>query len=203
MNRLERLMWAAAFCLVAFFGVDARAQTATQDSGGTYNFGHYYTYSVVAPDVATAASATDVVCISGSATRTVVLKKILLAGSTTNATTVSTHVNIVKRSTANTGGTSTTPAIVPHDSQNAAATAVVRAYTANPTTGTLVGNIAGMQMIFAVTADWPATLYINFGENGMQGIILRGTSESACVNLNGATVTTSGALDASFEWIEQ
>lgn len=179
------------------------AQTPGQNSGGVYSFGYYNTYSATTPDVATAANATDVSCIIGSASRTIIVKRIILAGSTGNATTVSSHVNVLKRSTANSGGTSTVITSVPHDSQAPTATATIRAYTANPTTGTLVGNIASTQLIFAVTADWPAAVIITFGDNGMQGVILRGTGESLCVNLNGATITTSGALDASFTWIEQ
>lgn len=189
--------------LMLLLATPVAAQSPGSNAGGVYPYGYYTTYSASATDIVTAAAATDVACIIGSDTRTVIVKKITLAGSTGNVITVSSHINIIKRSTANSGGTSSVISNVPHDSQAPAGTAVVRAYTANPTVGTAVGTVIGTQLIFAVVADWPAPFTPTFGDDGTQGIILRGASQSLCVNLNGATITTSGALDASFVWIEQ
>ena len=53
-----------------------------------------------------------------------------------------TTITINKRSAASTGGTQgTAPTIVPHDATFAAATSVVRVFTADPTEGTLVGEM--------------------------------------------------------------
>lgn len=48
---------------------------------------------------------------------------------------------VIKQSSLSTGGTSSTPTPVPLDSNNAAATGVIRLYTAAPTAGTAVGDV--------------------------------------------------------------
>src|SRR5207245_6086953 len=84
-----------------------------------------------------AASATDLVTIICSATRKILIIKVYVACTQTTAGTI--DVQFVKRSTADTGGTSTTPALVPFDSGDPTATAVANAYTVNPTLGTITG----------------------------------------------------------------
>src|SRR6478609_414079 len=83
--------------------------------------------------------ATDLVTIIGS-TKLVRLVRVVFSA-TILTTAINGSVSIVKRSTADTAGTSTAPALIPLDSGNAVATAVVAAYTANPTLGTTVGTI--------------------------------------------------------------
>lgn len=50
------------------------------------------------------------------------------------------RVKLLKQSVPSTGGTSSTPTPLPLDSANAAASGVVKLYTAAPTPGTLVAN---------------------------------------------------------------
>lgn len=81
----------------------------------------------------------DVFTILGSATKRVEVSRIAI---TTVQTTAGMNAwSLVKRSTANTGGTSAIVTAVPTDDSYPAATAVVRQYTANPTLGTTLGNL--------------------------------------------------------------
>ena len=166
------------------------------------------TYSTSIFNLVSAATATDIFTLTGSATKTIKIKRIRISG--TRGTHTWTDILLIKRSTANTGGTSTTPAIVSHDSLDAAATAVARAYTANPSAlGTLVGNVRAGNLSMPLIA--PSNAQSNgpghvlewvFGDNGSKPLILRGTTQVAAINLNGATVAGS-AFNISIEWTEE
>jgi hypothetical protein len=110
-------------------------------------------------------------------------------------------VQLVKRSTVDTAGTSTAPAKVPHDSADAAANAVLAAWTANPTLGTTVGALKAAKLAVPAPAS-PAKdeLIFELGERG-KGVYLKGAAEQLAVNLNGATIT-GGSFDISVEWFE-
>lgn len=161
------------------------------------------TYSAAVQALTAAGNPTDVFTITGSATATVFVKKIEISGVAT-ANTVGV-VQLIKRSTANTAGTSTTPAAVPMDSNDAAATAVVRAYTANPTLGTAVGTIAAKRIFYPITA---ATLpsdnntVFEFGTDSRQSLILRGATQVLSLNLNGTTIG-GNSLSIYVEWEEE
>lgn len=151
--------------------------------------------------VATAVTHQDVAIIVGSGTKTVTVTRIEVTGIQTTSGIVQVYLDL--RSTDNSGGTSTTPAKIPHDSTSAAATAVVRQYTANPTLGTSVGFIRRLHQAWTAAASaanisttiWP------FGDLE-QPIILRGTSQCLAVNLNGVTVT-GGACVGTITWTEE
>jgi hypothetical protein len=154
-------------------------------------------------DLALAASATDVFCINGSATRTIYITDVHISGSATSAARI--NVSYTRRSTANSGGTSTTLTNIPDDSQSPAGTAVVKAYTANPTLGTSVGVYSSGHNTFP--ADAAPNIAINeltryFGSDNAKLFTLRGTSEGLCLNFNGETVT-GGLAHISVHWIEQ
>lgn len=158
-------------------------------------------YSAATLSVVPAASATDIFTITGSATKVVRVTEVSVQCTITTAAAVA--VQLVKRSSANTGGTSTTPTAVAHDSTNPAATAVVRAYTANPSAlGTVVGPVRATRETWLAPASVanaprnPFTLY-----HGLS-VVLRGASEVLAVNLNGATVT-GGNCAAWATWIEE
>jgi hypothetical protein len=90
--------------------------------------------------LASAASATDIAVLSGNASNTVIVTKIMVSCTQTTAGII--DLILLKRSTADTAGTSTgSPTTVPLDSSNAAGSSSVLTYTANPTTGSLVGNV--------------------------------------------------------------
>lgn len=148
-----------------------------------------------------AASATDVFTISGSATKTVKVLSVLFyltATTGSNATIIG-----LRRSSLNTARTSTLLTNVPNDTNNPTATAVVRSYTANPTLGTLVGNL----LTFGVYVSGGGTIgsipFSYFIDNAIeQPIILRGTSQLFAVNMSGVTFAGNVAR-ATVVWTEE
>lgn len=160
------------------------------------------TYSASISGLAVVTGATDFFTVTGSATRTIIVKRIRYSGTASQSTQV--PLALLIRSTANSGGTSTTLTNVPHDSVNAVATATVRAYTANPTRGTLVGSIRSPYYTFTAANSNSLTVElreIRLGEEEDQGVVLRGVNESLCFNLNSTAI--SGALmGCSVEWRE-
>ena len=164
------------------------------------------TYSAARSAVAAAANPTDIFTITGSASAVVRVKSISISGIATADRNI--DCILLKRSTENTAGTSTTLTAVPHDSANAAATAVVRSYTANPTLGTLVGNINSVRLGVGVatpgngdpTQARPEVLFSS--RDSKQDIVLRGTGEVLAINLNGATVA-GNSFSCNVEWTEE
>jgi len=156
-----------------------------------------YTCSV--SGLAVAASATDIFLITGSATKVIKIKKFIISGTQTTSGSISILIN--KRSTDNTGGTFSNPAIVPFDSSYPTATAVVRAYTANPTAlGTLVGMVKIRKLCLPVAAGngSPVDTYVE----EFDLLALRGVTEVLAFNLN-ATTITGGSINLSIEWEEE
>lgn len=154
-----------------------------------------------------AASTTDFWCIQGSGTKTVFITSITVTGQAASSST-SARLNLVIRSTANTGGTSSSITAVPLDSNNANATAAVFVYTVNPASlGTLVGVIRSYEGVQIGTATniIPGPQQ-GFNEQwgtirGIQPITLRGTAQEACLNLNAQTSWTNAQVNV--EWYEQ
>ena len=163
-------------------------------------------YSASAGPFVAAATPTDIFTITGSATKVIRIKKIYFGASATNATTF--NFLLVKRSTGNTGGTSTVLTAVPNDSDDVAATAVVRGYTANPTAlGTSVGTIRAYRLVVPQTAPLGGASNgplneVLFGDNSSKSIALRGTSESLSLNLNAVTLT-GNSFCVFIEWTEE
>lgn len=172
--------------------------------------GQRATFSATKVGLVTAASATDIFTITGSTSKVVRITRIEATATTTSATPAALDVLLVKRSTANSGGTSTgSPTAVPYDSSNAAATATVFSYTANPTTGTLVGTALRGAKFFQTLGTYTATdfptkdsLIWDFGNRPSQAPALRSTSEVLAVNLNGASATATASFDLMIEWTE-
>jgi hypothetical protein len=164
-----------------------------------------YMYSSGAFTVA--ASATDIVTIYGSASKTVRIIGLRLNGLQTTAGQI--LFTVIKRSTADSGGTGVAGTAVPVDSNNAAATATVTHYTANPTLGTGVGSVSSRYLHIPAAASTTSgdvgdlIASINAGNwISLQPITLRGTGEGAVINLGGVTVT-GGTLNANISWIEE
>lgn len=159
------------------------------------------TYAASTATVASVASATDVCSLYGSATKTIRIQRISWGGSQTTAGNI--IVQVVKRSALNVGVVQSTPTVVPLDSTNAAGTAVMKVYTANPSSlGNLVGIVHSVRTLFpapATTAFDTALQDVGFFE---QPITLRGIAEGVSVNLNSTTLT-GGSLFCNFEWTEE
>ena len=199
---MKRLLLCASMLVLA--AVPAAAQVAVQEAVATIP-AKLATYQVAIPALAPAASGTDIVTIIGSATKTIRVEHVECNGTSTASATI--PVYIIKRSTADLTGTSTTPAILPMDSNDGAATAVVNAYTANPgTLGTLTANVyVGMlnTVTTAATAVPPTPNFsVDFGGLNQKPITLRGVTQLMAISLNGVSATAGASLNCTLRWTE-
>jgi hypothetical protein len=146
---------------------------------------------------------TDILTIVGSATKKVRITRIIISGQQSGGSNV--FFQVIKRSALDTGGTSATVTAVPYDSGDAAATAVVKAYTANPTgLGTAVGNVAGLNLLIpgnTTQSNQPFVMEWGTPQN-TKALVLNNATENLAINLNGVTMGGS-ALDITVEWTEE
>lgn len=158
------------------------------------------TYSAVATGLAVASSATDIFELVGSASKTVRVLRITVSGTGNPG---QYNFAVVKRSSADSGGSSVNTTIVPHDSVNAVATAVAKVYTANPTLGTMVGEVEDTVYFITsgVVTSLPALVF-EFGKAQGQEIVLRGVAQTAALNLRGQSIVGS-QLRIKFEFTEE
>ena len=164
------------------------------------NAGTRVTYTATILGLVPALTPTDIVTITGSASKTILVTAVRTSATRGVAGVI--DIILAKRSTANTGGTSTAATAVPHDSSDAAATATVLAYTANPTTGTPVGNLRNRKMFVNNTAGAGDYVVWELADLSDKPGYLRGTSQVLAVNLNAVTIT-GGSFDLSITWIEE
>lgn len=160
------------------------------------------TYSASANAFTSAASATDIFTLTGSGTKTITITRIDMTATTSAGSGLTVNLILVKRSAANTGGSTTSMTAVPHDSNNAAATATAVFYTANASSlGAAVGNLRATRYSFDVSGVATEQLAYEFGDRPSQPIILRGTSQILAINLGAPTITTP-IVSLSIEWTE-
>jgi hypothetical protein len=165
--------------------------------------GYKTTYTACSGSFVIAALATDVFYLQGSATKTVRVLHAEVSGSTTSGSGALAVVSLIKRSAANTGGTSTAITIASHDSTNAATTAASVFYTVNPTVlGAAVGTIRSQRADFTAAGAVGTTFAYDFGITPGQAIVLRGTSQFLVINFN-ATTVTGGNMDICFDFTEE
>jgi hypothetical protein len=159
------------------------------------------TYSVTAHGVTPAASATDVVILSSSASRLVKVRRVIIGGAATSASATVFH--FVRRSTAATGGTATTPTPVRRDTSDQAATAVLQQFSANPSA---VGTDIGLLLTFRynlgalATPNPPAPLV--FGDVTDEPIVLR-PGEFMAISNAGAAIPGGMIFDYTVIWTEE
>jgi hypothetical protein len=158
------------------------------------------TYSTISLDFTPAATATDIWSLIGSATKTVRLLRLAVTGLATAAATV--DLRLLFYSAANTGGTATQPVLVSHDSNNAAATAVVNLYSANPTLGTLVGGFRARKLNLGAAGAAGMVVW-DFSTNNDQAFVLRGVAQQISLNWNGQAVPSGTSLDIEAEFTEE
>lgn len=161
-------------------------------------------YAATGIGIVPASSATDVSCITGSATKVVRVKQVRVGGSAGTAVTV--PVTLRFHITPNTGGTPTTSTALPVpyalDSGNAAATATTTAYTANPTIADASpGLVDALGVALVLTSGSGALSTSTFNVDATQSIVLRGINQQLCVNFNAVTVS-SGLVTVSYRWTE-
>jgi hypothetical protein len=171
----------------------------TNAGSKTSTEGIYATYGIASVANTPAATPTDVAILNGSATKTVKIKRVTVSGLATTAGSL--NVSIVKRTTANTGGTSTAPSIAQFDSLDATATAVPKLYTANPSAlGT--GVALSTQTLNFGVAGAAGTVIFDFANRNDKAICLHGVAEGLAINLNGGAVPTGGTFGYTIEFEE-
>jgi len=141
--------------------------------------------------------------ICGSATKTVVIRAVQISGTASTLGTL--NLNFIKTSTAPTGGTGGSITPVPADSNNAAATASVMAYTATPTPGTPVGTFLSFSQTFPTPTTGGAANVIPAPTSvpqGAQPIVLRGTSQCAELQTSSSALTGM-SMSVSVVWTEE
>lgn len=174
------------------------------------------TYSQAMSNLVVASSATTWWQICGSATATIRLTRVTIAGRDTAA--ASADVQLIKTSTAASGGTiaagqpfnGASIVGIPYDTNFSASTATVTAWTANPTVGTPVVASAGWiwsGQVFlgnlTTGQPGPATI-IDFGNHPGAAVTLRGAAQ--CIAISSAVGTGPGSgnlMDVTMEWTEE
>jgi hypothetical protein len=152
------------------------------------------------------ATPTDMTCLPGSATKTVYPLQIFAAFHTTAAGV--SQVFYIKRSTANSGGTASSPTVIPYDSANPAATTAPVFYTGAPSLGSSLGNLFVQELSTTTPVTLSTNSISNFG-TGTQafgvgiGLALHGTGEELCVNFNGVALPVGFTANMTWQWLEQ
>lgn len=159
----------------------------------------------------TATGAVTMISVTGSATKTVRIKRIAIGGV---STAVSGSVLMLQRVTAlGAGGTTVSPTIAKLDTASATATALVSHYTSTlkATGTTLIGGPITTRYVGTNIVTTPATLAMDsyvtmFPEGGApigQAIVLRGTSEILEVqNVTPANLGAGTVYSYMVEWEE-
>lgn len=188
-------------------GTSLAGRTTNYDTAGRdLSINSKVTYSATSASFSAAATPTDVFIINGSASKTI--RIVSMRFNSLVGTALVKAVSLIKRSTANSGGTAVTTTIVPHDSNNSAATAVAQHYTANATLGNTVGTVNNVQLFFpaAATATSNAPILellpIDLTTGLPQPIVLRGTGEGLAINLNSSAATHTVCF-AGVTWTEE
>ena len=201
--RLRNFYLAAALAAAGTF-FSQSAVAVGPPNAIVYEFpGKAQTYRATILGLVPAASATDFFTITGSATTQVAVREMGCTGTSTAAGSLA--VQLMKRSAVNTTGTSTNPTAVPMSSANAAATAVVAAYTANPGgLGTAVGPIAsGLLGTVPPASAGGGGLYFRWSPNDIQQApTLIGATQVLAMNANAASFTAGASLNCFVVWTE-
>jgi hypothetical protein len=148
------------------------------------------------------APTTNIAEISGSATKKIRLTRVAVSG-TILTTAQDFDLQLVKESSASTGGVAVTAIDVPFDSVNPPGTAVVRGFTTSPVTGTVVGQIAVSKLSLVVAPAVVSSVVWDFAtlSSGNQPT-LETAAEAYALTLNGATPGFASSLDIYFWWTE-
>jgi len=173
-------------------GTTGITAVSTESSKATYSNGIYGFVPVATP--------TDFWMLIGSATKTVRVLRITISGFATAA--ITEDIYLIRRSTASTGGTPTTPTIAQHDSNDSPATAVLSHFAANPTLGTTAGILRAAKLNLGATGA-AGKIEWDFTTRNSKGIVLRGIAQSLNLNWNGAAVPAGCLLNIDVEFTEE
>lgn len=162
------------------------------------------TYSIAA-NWAVGATPTDVFLITGSATKTIKIQRVTISGNNSGDTNI--NVNLIRRSSAASGGTGLplNGNVAKHDSTSPTSTAGMALYTANPTVGTFAGILDTVSIFFPLQASGRGSLVYTYDttKHNIQPVILRGFNEQLCINLGGVTLGGTTLINVAITWTEE
>ena len=167
------------------------------------NQDQYATYRAASGVFTPGATPQDVFTITGNTNTNVYVQKMGL--STLQSTAGLNIWLITKRSSANAGGTSAAVTAVPVQSGNAAAQATVLQYTANPTAGTLIGNVWSGFVNAAATATAGVgsdLIELDFESMFGQPIALLNAAEVLGWNFSGGALPSGLIVLPWVQWFE-
>lgn len=173
-------------------GVRGDAVTSLMD-------GNKATYAAVVFGITPVAG--DTLVLTGSASKTIRVTRIEISGTATATTEIMCQA--VKRTTADTGGTTgTAPTVVLLDSSDPAPSATIALYTVAPTpgTGAAVRSRALFVDVSAATTVGDAISW-EFGNGPKRAIVLRGTSQQCSIFFGSSPA--GGVFQLSIEWTEE
>ena len=196
---------------LAYFAAAGLALAQIQNPGGAFYVSkaqvpaYWVFYTALTP----ATSATDLVVLTGSATKTVRVLRWVCWGTATAAgnTVVTANVHNV----ADTGGTPVTAAKYSQlDQADAAPTATWAAYSANPTIPTQTAGALGsvtvmpMPLYITVTGATPASITVTYDSTASEAkpVVLRGVAQQFALNLGGVTQPSGTSLNCGVGWTE-
>jgi hypothetical protein len=172
------------------------------------------TYRVSASFTPQATAAVTLISVTGSATKTVRIKRIMLGGAST-ALSVAPIIALQRTSALGAGGTTVSPTVALLDrgasASYAAATAVASHYTTTlKAAGVGVGGAISTARLFTDTVTTPTVAsrpgLMLFPEYGMpigSAIVLRGSSDFLEVqNINAGNLAAGTVLEYVIEWVE-
>lgn len=159
------------------------------------------TYSASIVGLAPASSATDLFTIAGAAGKVIRVTRLQCTG--TSTAVGNSILQVIKRSTLNTTGTFTNPTAVPHDVSDPAASAVVSAYTVNPSAlGTSVGVLRVGYVTTGTAIAAGSAFTQDFGLVSDKQALLRSATALLAINANAASLASGAALNCTVEWTE-
>lgn len=210
MHAIKTIVLGGVALIATLLSAQAQGVNGVAATGVVQSVIKQSTYSAVARGLVPAAAATDIFCISASASKNVLIKRIEVTG--VAGTLTSVPFTLLRRATLDTGGTAATgaalPVATPNISSGTAATGSVTAYTANPTITDAAPTYFRSQWLTLPTAAagtsirpiyWDMSAGMDFFTQGVD--LLKGSTQQYCINLNGQTVTT-GTLDINIIWAE-
>src|SRR6266700_4893749 len=162
-----------------------------------------YTYLITA--TAPYATPTDWVVLRGSSSKLVKVVRTSFVGFATAATnilyTYKTH------SIADTGGTSTTPAIIQRDSLDPAPTASILLYSAAPTinaSAIIVENVwFALAGTMATASSLPVPRVAEYSLGAYEPWVLHGVAQEFAINFAGAAIPAGGLYTYEITWTEE
>ena len=147
-----------------------------------------------------ATTPTELACLTGYTGSTIRVKRFIVTAY--SSTAGSMDLVLLKRTTATTGGTSSAPTIAKYDSTQGAPVGVFTVYSANPTVGTGVA-LRDELLNFGLAGAAGKTSF-DFATANDKPLLLKATTESACINLAGVALpgTTGARVAIEVEWQE-